>query len=48
VATKTDSDIAYIQCNGVPGAFGVFNLLRVENPEKDKNKEKDKDKKAKG
>jgi osmotically-inducible protein OsmY len=43
VATKTDSDIAYIQCNGVPGAFGVFNLLRVENSQdKDKKDKKDK------
>ncbi len=31
VANKTDSDIAYMRCNGIPGAFKVFNLLRVEN-----------------
>lgn len=30
VTTKSDSDIASIQCNGVPGAFKVFNLLRVQ------------------
>ena len=29
VATKADSDIAYIQCNQVRGAFKVFNLLKV-------------------
>jgi osmotically-inducible protein OsmY len=29
VASKGDSDIAYIQCNSVPSAFKVFNLLRV-------------------
>jgi hypothetical protein len=27
VATKADSDIANIQCNAVPNAFHVFNLL---------------------
>lgn len=32
VATKADSDLAYIQCNGVPGAFKVVNLLRVTGP----------------
>ena len=31
VATKEDSDIAFIQCNGVPGSFKVFNMLRVQN-----------------
>jgi hyperosmotically inducible periplasmic protein len=31
VATKSDSDVAFIQCNSVPGAFKVFNLLRVDN-----------------
>jgi osmotically-inducible protein OsmY len=30
VANKSDSDIANIQCNQVPGAFKVFNMLRVE------------------
>jgi osmotically-inducible protein OsmY len=32
VATKADSDLAYIQCNGVPSAFKVVNLLRVTGP----------------
>jgi hyperosmotically inducible protein len=32
VATKADSDLANIQCNGVPGAFKVVNLLRVTGP----------------
>jgi hyperosmotically inducible protein len=31
VATKADSDIAFIQCNSVSGAFKVFNLLRVQS-----------------
>jgi len=30
VATKADSDIAFIQCNSVSGAFKVFNMLRVQ------------------
>ena len=30
VATKEDADIASIQCNTVPFAFHVFNMLRVE------------------
>ena len=30
VATQPDSDIADIQCKTVPGAFHVFNMLRVE------------------
>jgi osmotically-inducible protein OsmY len=34
VATKGDSDIAFIQCNSVSGAFKVFNMLRVQAPEK--------------
>jgi osmotically-inducible protein OsmY len=34
VATKTDSDLAYIQCNGVPNAFKVFNMLRVQDSTK--------------
>jgi len=29
VTTKEDSDVAFIQANSVPGAFKVFNLLRV-------------------
>jgi hypothetical protein len=37
VATKQDSDIAGIQCNTVPLAFHVFNMLRVE-PSADKAK----------
>jgi osmotically-inducible protein OsmY len=32
VATQADSDIANIQCNTVPSAFHVFNLLRVQEP----------------
>ena len=32
VATKEDSDIAYLQCNHVPNAFKVFNMLRVAPP----------------
>ena len=34
VASKADSDIANIQCNSVPFAFHVFNLLRIKNPDK--------------
>jgi osmotically-inducible protein OsmY len=34
VASKADSDIANIQCNSVPFAFHVFNLLRVQEPSK--------------
>jgi osmotically-inducible protein OsmY len=30
VATEGDKDTANIQCNTVPGAFQVFNLLRVQ------------------
>ena len=38
VTSKPDSDIATIQCNTVPMAFHVFNMLRVEPPaEKAKN-----------
>ena len=37
VATKADSDIANIQCNAVPNAFHVFNLLKVA-PSADKKK----------
>jgi osmotically-inducible protein OsmY len=29
VATRGDHDVAFIQCNSIPGAFKVFNLLRV-------------------
>jgi osmotically-inducible protein OsmY len=32
VTSKADSDIAYIQCNGVPNAFKVINMLRVTSP----------------
>ena len=32
VASQADSDIANVQCNGVPGAFKVVNLLRVNPP----------------
>jgi len=39
VTTKADSDVAYIQCNGVPFAFKVFNLLRVESSDKKKKVE---------
>lgn len=34
VATKADSDLAFIQCNSVSGAFKVFNMLRVQGSEK--------------
>jgi hyperosmotically inducible periplasmic protein len=34
VTQKADSDIAFIQCNSVPGAFKVFNLLKVEETAK--------------
>jgi len=34
VATKADSDIAFIQSNAVPGAFKVFNLLQIRSDEK--------------
>jgi osmotically-inducible protein OsmY len=37
VATQEDADIAKIQCNTVPLAFGVYNMLRVE-PSADKAK----------
>ncbi len=37
VSTKSDSDLAYIQCRSVPGAFHVFNRLRVA---KESNKKK--------
>jgi hyperosmotically inducible periplasmic protein len=38
VSSQGDSDLATIKCNGVPGAFKVFNLLRVANPPKEKPK----------
>ncbi len=38
VATKADSDVAYMQCNGVSGAFKVVNLLRVTGPAKKEKK----------
>jgi len=34
VSTKADSDVAFIQCNGLPGVFKVFNLLRVQGSNK--------------
>jgi hyperosmotically inducible protein len=34
VANKSDSDIAFIQTNGIPGVFKVFNLLEVRNDQK--------------
>jgi hyperosmotically inducible periplasmic protein len=34
VATQADSDTANIQCRSVPGAFTVFNMLRVAGAEK--------------
>ncbi len=37
VATQADVDIAGIQCNSVPNAFHVFNLLKVA-PSADKKK----------
>jgi osmotically-inducible protein OsmY len=36
VATKADSDIAFIQCNSVSGAFKVFNMLRVQGSQNNK------------
>jgi len=33
VSQKSDSDIAFIQCNAIPGVFKVFNLLRVQGSE---------------
>jgi osmotically-inducible protein OsmY len=34
VTNKTDSDMAYLQCNSVPNAFKVINMLRVTPPER--------------
>jgi len=31
VVSKADSDLAFIRCNSVPGAFKVFNMLRVQS-----------------
>jgi hyperosmotically inducible protein len=36
VATQMDYNIANIQCNAVPNAFHVFNLLRVQSSDKKK------------
>jgi osmotically-inducible protein OsmY len=36
VATKSDSDVAFIQCNSVSGAFKVFNMLRVQSSQSKK------------
>jgi hyperosmotically inducible protein len=36
VSTQGDSDIAFIKCNGVSGAFKVFNLLQVATPKEKK------------
>lgn len=36
VASKADSDVAYMQANAVPSVFKVFNMLRVGEPEKKK------------
>ena len=36
VATKADSDNAFIQCNSVSGAFKVFNMLRVQSAQNKK------------
>ena len=33
VASKPDSDLAFIQCNSVSGAFKVFNMLRIQSPQ---------------
>jgi hyperosmotically inducible periplasmic protein len=34
VARQSDSDLAFIQCNSVSGAFKVFNMLRVQASDK--------------
>ncbi len=34
VATKADSDLAFIQCNALSGVYKVFNLLRVASDSK--------------
>jgi hypothetical protein len=36
VLNKSDSDIAFIQCNSIPFTFKVFNLLRVQPSSKKK------------
>jgi osmotically-inducible protein OsmY len=38
VTRKSDSDIAYIQCNAIPGAFKVFNMLQVTGGEDEAKK----------
>src|SRR5882762_4097507 len=38
VTNKTDVDLANIQCNSVPSAFHVFNLLRVQASQPKKSK----------
>jgi hyperosmotically inducible periplasmic protein len=38
VASKADSDLANIQCNSVPNAFKVFNLLRIDDSGEKKGK----------
>jgi len=38
VARAMDKQIAGMQANGVPGAFGVTNNLAVEEEEKEKKK----------
>ncbi len=38
VTNKMDVDLANIQCNSVPGAFHVFNLLRVQASQPKKSK----------
>jgi osmotically-inducible protein OsmY len=39
VSSKADSDLANIQCKQVPGAFTVFNMLRVAPPAEKKTKQ---------
>jgi hyperosmotically inducible periplasmic protein len=34
VSRKSDSDLAFVQCNALPGVFKVFNLLRVQSDAK--------------
>jgi osmotically-inducible protein OsmY len=34
VASKADSDLAFIRCNSVSGAFKVFNMLRIQSSPK--------------
>jgi hyperosmotically inducible protein len=37
VTRQSDKDIAFIQCNSVPGAFKVFNMLRVTGEQQQKS-----------